>query len=621
MPLNSKLVYTWPSKLTHPQIKAYGMQKNWPILVSLALIASLVFWFFSSSNPKGESALPGSTATGGTLSYETRVIVQQRREGQGDNTVIDIKGLFDQVSEIGASYRSQWQKLESFVLMNQEQDVSLRDQLVGKAMESRFIEADQAFSHAFDSEFPKDFIPFHASLLHRMLLPLKLEELTKVGTINRKEKDEVGDYEALYTLDGSQLTKSWNRYLNEQIKVDSKLNRFVYTFGSGGQLESLVGNLTLHYRQSTPTRFQIKVTMKRIGSTDRKIARVDPLKSVNYNEADIAKGVEGPPASIVSYEEALRLVDSISEGSDSAEAFRIFSSLKYALDQDPSRAADVLTKIRATTGRDASSRRQLSVLFGALAQAKDSAISTSLADMAESCPDTYCKIQAIAGVNSHPNPSAEALNKMLELSTKSRDSEISGNALLAAGAAGSRMDHPSSELSETLIQTANDPAKAALKGAAIAAMGNHGSPDYLPVLQKNLSDVSASVRSAAAYSLRYVPDPSVDATLLKVMDTDKDEMVVRDALKALDYRSLSPLDYEAIASKTLVFTDTDTQKLGVRVVLQAYREDPAIAMGAIAKLKDAIVDKDVREYLLSEVQKIEADRAKAIPIAQPEGGG
>ncbi|RZA26613.1 MAG: HEAT repeat domain-containing protein, partial [Proteobacteria bacterium] len=387
--------------------------------------------------------------------------------------------------------------------------------------------------------------------------------------------------------------------------------------GSDGRIESVSGDLTLHYRQSTPTRFQISITMKRIGPSKAVIAKVDSAKAVRYSEADIAKGVASAPQSVISFEESFRLVDSITENSDSAEAFRIFTSLKNALNMDPTKAKDVIAKINSIKDRDPSSRRRLSVLFGALAQAKDPGISNLLADQAETCPDNYCKIQAIAGVNSHPNPTPEALDKMLDISQKSTDVEIAGNALLAAGSAGSRMDNPGSELSDALIKTANDPQKIAIKAAAIAAMGNHGSTDYLPVLQKNLGDPSSTNRSAAAYSMRYIADPSVDKTLIGVLSTEKDQTVLRDTLKALDYRSLSAEDYDTISKKTLAISDPETQKIGARILVQAYREDPRLVESSLNAMAAAASDADVKAYIEDEMRKIKADRAA---VAKPEGG-
>ncbi|RZA15856.1 MAG: hypothetical protein EOP10_25635, partial [Proteobacteria bacterium] len=484
------------------------MLKKWPLALAVLLIVCLSIWFFGNRSNR-DAAKTESADMGLTLSYETRVVVRQRVEGQGEATVIDIQGQLDQAWDKGTDYLSRWAIVNDFVLMNKEQDAPTKESLANQSIHSHYMQTDHAFAHDFQDDFPKEFIPFHASLLHRTLLPISLDELRRVGTLAAKERDEVGEYEVIYTLAGDKVTKQWTRYLQDAIKVDRNENKFVYLFGSDGRLDSVSGNLTLHYRQSTPTRFHISIEMKRIGPSKAVMAQVDAAKAVRYSEADIAKGVSSASQSVISFEESFRLVDSITENSDSAEAFRIFTSLKNALNIDPSKAKDVIDKINSIKDRDPSSRRRLSVLFGALAQAKDPGISNLLADQAETCPDNFCKIQAIAGVNSHPNPTSDALDKMLDISQKSSDVEIAGNALLAAGSAGSRMDTPVSELSDTLIKTVNDPQKIAIKAAAIAAMGNHGSTDYLPVLQKNLNDPSSTNRSAAAYSMRYIPDPTV----------------------------------------------------------------------------------------------------------------
>ncbi len=592
------------------------MLKKWPLALAVLLIVCLSIWFFGNRSNR-DAAKTESADMGLTLSYETRVVVRQRVEGQGEATVIDIQGQLDQAWDKGTDYLSRWAIVNDFVLMNKEQDAPTKESLANQSIHSHYMQTDHAFAHDFQDEFPKEFIPFHASLLHRTLLPISLDELRRVGTLAAKERDEVGEYEVIYTLAGDKVIKQWTRYLQDAIKVDRNENKFVYLFGSDGRLDSVSGNLTLHYRQSTPTRFHISIEMKRIGPSKAVMAQVDAAKAVRYSEADIAKGVSSASQSVISFEESFRLVDSITENSDSAEAFRIFTSLKNALNIDPSKAKDVIDKINSIKDRDPSSRRRLSVLFGALAQAKDPGISNLLADQAETCPDNFCKIQAIAGVNSHPNPTSDALDKMLDISQKSSDVEIAGNALLAAGSAGSRMDTPVSELSDTLIKTVNDPQKIAIKAAAIAAMGNHGSTDYLPVLQKNLNDPSSTNRSAAAYSMRYIPDPTVDKTLIGILTTEKDQTVLRDTLKALDYRSLSAEDYATISKKTLAISDPETQKIGARILVQAYREDPSLVESSLSAMADAASDVDVKAYIEGEMQKIKADRAA---VAKPEVG-
>jgi hypothetical protein len=583
------------------------MRKKWLLALGLLLIAaasglaSLQF----SKRQATDSALD---EIGPTLTYETHVLVRQHVEGQDESTLIDIRGQLDQAWDRGTDFLSRWAGVQEFILLNKAQDLATRESLVNRSIHSHYMSADNAFAHDFQGDFPKEFLPFHAGLLHRILLPKSLEDLKRDGSKTTRERDEVGEYQAQYSASGNEVTKRWLHYSQDFIKVDRSQNRFVYSFGKDHRIDSVQGELTLYYRQSTPTRFQIVVDMKRIGPSHSPVAQVDNRKAVRYSEADIAKSGNGGPRALMSFDEAFSRVDGIAEESESAEVFRIFTSLRSALDIDPRRAKEVIAKIEAIKGRDPASRRRLSVLFGALAQAKDPAISDLLADQAASCPDNYCKIQAIAGVNSHPYPTAEALGKMLALSESSTDVEIAGNALLAAGSAGSHMDDPGHDLAETLMKMANDPEKIAIKTAAIAAMGNHGSAEYLPVLQKNLSDLSSSNRSAAAYSMRYIPDPAVDSLLIDVLSKEKDLTVLRDALKALDYRSLSQQDYAKVSQSALAISDTETQKIGARVLIQAYREDPALVENSLKAMAAKAGDSEVKDYIEAEMQKIKSDR-------------
>ncbi len=593
-----------------------------PLALGIGLILILLLGWKLFKSPRGPvpsegdgvSANPaGSPANAATnLRYDARITVRQHIEGQPEATIVFLKGVLNQTRVSATEYRDAWDTIDTFVVLGEKQPQEQLDKLYGQTIESSFDAKEQAYAHHFSPDFPKEFLPLHASLFHRLLLPMSLGDFKPGMAVTRKEHDEVGEYEAQYRADGAKVVKKWIRYLKDGIKVDNFDNAFAYTIGGDGDLQDVNGRLVLHYRQSPPTRFTIEVSLHLLGQAAKAVATVDKSKALTYTDKDIAKsgqsGSDRRP--IMSFDEAMKQIDHVTENSDSAEVYKLFSSIKAGLDENPARAQEVIEKLKGLTARDKGTKRQIEALFGALSQAQDPATSTSLADLVESCPDSYCKIQAIAAVNTHPHPTAESMQKMLEVAETSKDDEIASTAFLAAGAVGSRLEDAST-LSQKLINDVKDPSKAAVKSAVIAAMGNHGASDYLPTLESSLQDNDAIVRAAAAYSMRFVQGANVDSDLLKVVSNEKDYTVVRDALKALDYRSLNADQYEALAKRSATFSDEETQRIAARVLIQAYREDQPKLDASLKALRDSTSSSDIKEYIDTEMKAIEADKAAA----------
>ncbi|RYZ89476.1 MAG: hypothetical protein EOP04_06705 [Proteobacteria bacterium] len=67
----------------------------------------------------------------------------------------------------------------------------------------------------------------------------------------------------------------------------------------------------------------------------------------------------------------------------------------------------------------------------------------------------------------------------------------------------------------------------------------------------------------------------------------------------------------------MAISDPETQKIGARILVQAYREDPSLVESSLSAMADAASDVDVKAYIEGEMQKIKADRAA---VAKPEVG-
>jgi HEAT repeat protein len=306
------------------------------------------------------------------------------------------------------------------------------------------------------------------------------------------------------------------------------------------------------------------------------------------------------------FEEAMQKLSEMSDKTDSAQVYRIFSALKSHVRATPAYADRLVKRILASKERDPSTRRQMSAMFGALAQSKNPAIADTLSQLASECPDNYCKVQAIVGLNDHVKPTEASAAKMIDLAASTPDQEVAATALLAAGSIGHKIDAQLPELPKTLIKIYGEPGKEGIKTSVLAAMGNHGNSEYLPVLEAGLKDKEPVTRAASVYSLRNIPSPSVNESIVNVIEKDESKSVVREALKAVAYRTMTADEYMKIAVKSASFDNQELQEDAARVMVDAYKANPGPLEAAIRTFHDKASFPNVKVYIETQSKPAEA---------------
>lgn len=583
------------------------MKKILPLLALLLVVLAAVIWL---KKPQDSAPAPEGAAAEGSSDqaiYSVRVDIRQRTDS-GEAPAMGFAATLAQHVQAEGEFVSQWEAIEELSMMGQAVAADVRDGLLRKAVLSSYDSGESDFAHYLPQDFPAPFVPFQLSFMRKVLLPFPLEQL-KEGTVSRTENDEAGSYRAEYVIrptgDGFEVNKIWQQYLAAGVKVDAEENSLHYVLAKDGRLVSLDGRVTLHYRQPQPAHFSSEIHVRRKGSQAKAgTARVAKEQMKKTDARDMAPPTANDP-NRMSFGEAMTKLDAISDKSDSAEVYNLFSTLKAEVIRDPSLAREVFDKIRKTSERDPSSKRRLTVLFGALAQSEATEIAETLANEVQQCPDSFCKVQSIVGVSDHPHPNEASAEKMLEIGRNSSDAEIAGTALLAAGSIGRKLDDSLPQLPQALISELNNPAKAEIKSTVLAAMGNHGNPEYLASLEnyaRSSKDVSA--QASAVYSLRYLPQESVNQTLLSVLSESKNKNVMAEAYKAIEYRNLSAEQYHDLAKNSAALSDRDLAQAAARVLLQAYRDDPKLE-GALETLRNETKVPDVRDYLDGEKKRLE----------------
>jgi len=543
-----------------------------------------------------EAPPPGSKA------FYTVTIKATQKSNSSETVLIDLDGTLSQLKQNDHEYLSEWQDISRLILMGSPVDAKSSAVFLRQPMVSS-LEGD-SYTHYLGNDFPPSLMTFQLSFLQKIFVGLKPGE---PAVISAKEKDEVGlanvQYE--FSKEGAnvKVIKTWLLYAEDYIKVDAVDNHLTYGIAPDGRLLSVEGRLTLHYRQPTETHYTTNISV--VLRDHKKVDTAKPIAKETLRKTDVASAASAGRAAVdqneMTYEQAMQKLDAITEQTDSKDVYAVFSALKADVITNPDHSTALVNKILEIKERDPSSRRKLSTMFGALAQSQSPAIANQLADLATQCPDNYCKVQAIVGLNDHPFPNETNADKMLEIARGTSDAEISGTALLAAGSIGKKISDTLPELPKALIAELSDPAKVEMKSTVLAAMGNHGVADYYPSLEANLQSKDANVRSAAAYSMRYLPNPEATNTLIGVVQKESDDDVKREAIKALQYRNLSGEQYVSVAETSATLENKDVQQNAARLLVEAFHDNPKIAEAALRTLQDQTKFKDVKDYIESEL--------------------
>ncbi|MBC7658950.1 MAG: HEAT repeat domain-containing protein [Chitinophagaceae bacterium] len=590
------------------------MKKLIPVLVGLGLVIAAVLYFIhrptadNASGPEmADIAAFEAPPAGDEAFYTVKISAKQLNRGM-DSTLIDMDATLSQIKQSDTEYVTQWSSIAALNLMNSKADQAATTVLLGKPSVTT-IEG-KTITHYLAKDFPPGLTTFQLSFLQKIFVGLKADGS---APILKTEKDEVGAAQVQYAFEkagaNTKVTKTWLGYTQDSIKVDAVDNQLIYGLAPDGRLLSVVGTLTLHYRKPSPSHFTttISVILKNHqakSSLHKTVVNKDNLQKTDMTRATaVTRQIQNQTG--MTYDDALKQLDTMTEKTDSKIVYTIFSTLKADVIEHPEHAGVLVSKILETKTRDEGSRRRLSAMFGALAQSESPAIADSLASLATECPDNFCKVQAIVALNDHPAPSESNAAKMIDLAAHAVDTEIASTAVLAAGSIGKKVDVP--ELSKALIDEYNDPSKASLKTAVVAAMGNHGSAEYLPTLKANLTAPDTNLRGSSVYSLRYIPGDDVNTTLLNVVQKETDKGVTSEALKALQFKNLTDTQYVDVAQKAATFADADLQQSAARMLVEAYNDNPKVARKALETLRDSTKVPNVKTYIDSELNAKPAD--------------
>ena len=567
------------------------------VTLGLAVLALGIVWVFvhrdSLSSPFTPEDVPHPKRSEAAL-YQVSVKLTQTEQGREPTLVFKLAGDMQQSIIDEGTYLSTWTSIEDLQIMGQSGDT---DALKNRAVTSTFNAGENRYRHSIATDLPEALRQLQANIIAKILLPVAPGAQVSLSG-QRQEKDDLGLATISYATQSEKglsiVEKRWLSYEGKSIAIEANAQTFRYTLAPDGRLIQLQGQLGLIYGEQQHLRYltEISVTLKSTAPAPKGLA-LDKLKPV-ATSVDDPKPIE-PEMNFV---ESIEKLESITAESTGSEVYQVFSNLKQNIILHPEQGQEIVQRILTTTSRDATHKRQLTILFGALAQSESPQHADLLADLAQQCPDSFCRVQALVGASDHKFPNDAAAERVMDIAKQSTDAEVQGTAWLAAGAMGRKLASGLPQLPQILLSEINDPTVADQKSAIIAAMGNHGKAEYLPTLESYTKASDLNQRLAAVYSLRHVP--GADGFLLEMIKPDQDKNVMGEAYKALAYRDLNQGQYQMLAEKSLVIADQDLQLSAARALVRAAETHPSEAQGALESFKNQTRYAAVQEYIKAE---------------------
>lgn len=541
--------------------------------------------------------------------YAVAFAIRFRPKGAPERKMLVLDGVLTKFSQSDERFVTQWNSVGRYIADGKPGSEEVIKALIGQ--QSISDQQGDQLEHYLSPNFPKAFLRTQLMILDRFFIKVPIDSRM---TVTKDEVDDLVPFTAEYSFAQDQglsvVTKKWAGYKNASSSVDPSDHSIRYYYDANKQLLGAQGRVKSYFKDQDESElvidFQVKSIATRPASPRFKSLEIQGLRLA---DSGWLRDAVGSPQNLGStLADALRDVETLTEATDGGKTYEIFRALTDQVRANPEVAQQLSRRILEIKERDPASRRKLSALFGALAESKSSEGADTLAELAKDCPDSYCKTQAIMGLNTHSQPSPNNTEAMLSIARTADDKGVAATALIAAGAIGRKLEGESPDLTRELIQSYSNPANAEMKTSALAAMGNHGSADYWPTLSGGLKSSDSNIRSAAVYSLRHLPNEEVNAEIIRVIDQDDITSVVSEALKASGFRQMKTEEYNHIANRAANFKNKELAEQAANLLAEVYRSNPAAGQEALNVLREKTKYPDVKKYIEAQMKGAEAPK-------------
>jgi HEAT repeat protein len=170
-------------------------------------------------------------------------------------------------------------------------------------------------------------------------------------------------------------------------------------------------------------------------------------------------------------------------------------------------------------------------------------------------------------------PTPETEQALLTLAFGKQSENVTAAAWLALGnlarTLGDESPARASNIVRRLLQELASPTSAGSTWQLLLALGNAGSSEALPTLERFLDEPTPDLRGAAAWALRWIDSPRADLLLTtKALRSDQEPAVRLEAVRALRCRAMTAANFAAHEKGLAVETEA-----AVRLALLASISD------------------------------------------------
>ncbi|MBC7660906.1 MAG: hypothetical protein H7249_14515 [Chitinophagaceae bacterium] len=544
-----------------------------------------------------------------TFHVETRLASSE--PGLGETSLLAFEGVLDQFNQGDHEFQSEWSAISRFTMRGIPLTTHQIDSLVHNPMIS--IQEYPNFVHLLPKTWPIGFETMQLNFLQKFFPPVDLNGPPSALGL---ENDEFGQYNVKYQLDrsaeGFTVLRTYSQMMTNNGRFDTQDNTVRYNYSKDGTLTHAEGEVDLHLPDNSSVKTYLLIELSGTHAPERETVYLPRTQMSTAAIGNIHQEVptEKPQSSLMSMDAAFTLLDKL-DFKDTAETRTdILHALIYDLYYNPEHIARVREKILSISGRDEDEKVRLSTLCSALAATEISQGAEVLASLAKKdCPDDFCRDEAAFAYGMHNKPTPESAQSILEVAERTSNPELASTAYLASGSAGSRLGDKFTQLPAALDDGLKKFPSGNMHNSILLAMGNHGDQSYYPALKNDLHSVDSDTRAAAAYSLRSLPNDSVNTTLLDMFDHEANFAVSLDIMRAMFARNFAAEEYIRIAKKA-ADAQQAVQESTADMLLQAYGENHNNSLDAIKVLRAATKLDDVKAIIDEKLAAIEKAKAE-----------
>jgi HEAT repeat protein len=280
------------------------------------------------------------------------------------------------------------------------------------------------------------------------------------------------------------------------------------------------------------------------------------------------------------------------------DVYRLFLETKQRFHEHPEELEAIDQERLITPPKDEAERRQLSLMFGALAQSDQPQAWPYIAHALQANNDEFIGFQAVSAASDFAQPPHEAYELLSAVYHKHPNEEIRNSAFLAMGSIARANHAVSDQIVADIVESfagTDDPWQL---DVALAAAGNHGDVRYLPYIQKSARHSSDMVRARAVFAARRINDPTVTRWIVETAAADTSPRVQMEAIKALADRA--HLEGITMALGDIGAKARDHAVLGetIRQIVNRLPDESEMAKTALVRLRPrAAADADMLKQI------------------------